>query len=139
MSTGEIILIIIALLVFILPFVFKLSNPKGSFEKTKSKAIKVFTTKMPIDKAMKTIIQLAQANGYMVDDFDINKSMIILTDGNTGKRFEYFYPIHLTQDEGASVLIEVGIKNKFMLTSESITSPHERCFNGIRTAIYANE
>ncbi len=109
---------------------------KGSTDMKKPNRIKSFTTNVPSDKAMKTIIQFAQTNGYKVDDFNDNASTIILSDSATLTNYGNIYPVYLVRQSNNSVQIDVGIKMKAGGLI-GLDASHERCFNGIKSAIFA--
>jgi hypothetical protein len=109
---------------------------KGSANMKKPSKIKSFTTNTPVDKAMKTIIQFAQSNGYKVDDFNENEAIIILSDSASLTSYGNIYPVYLIKHHDNTLLIEVGIKSK-STQLVGLDTPHERCFNGIKTALYA--
>lgn len=109
---------------------------KGSTKMKKPSKIKSFKTNISLDKAMKTVIQFAQSNGYKVDDFNENESIIILSDSASLTSYGNIYPIYLTNLSDNSILIEVGIKSKsFQVVG--LDALHDRCFNGIKTTIYS--
>lgn len=117
-------------------FLIYSSIKKGSTKMKKPNNIKSFKTNIPFDKAMKTIIQYAQSNGYKVDDFNEAESIIILSDSASLTSYGNIYPIYLINQSDSSILIEVGIKSKsFQVVG--LEALHERCFKGIKTAIYA--
>jgi len=131
MTSGIIIGIIVASIFFIFA-----AMKKGSTKMEKPRRIKSFTTKTPLDKTMKTIIQFAQSSGYKVDDFNENDAIIILSDSASFTSYGNIYPVYLKKQSDNSLLIEIGIKSKLNQLI-GLDAPHERCFNGIKTAIYA--
>ena len=110
---------------------------KGSTNMKKPSRIKSFSTTMPIDKAMKTVIQFAQSSGYKIDDFNETKAIIILSDSASLASYGNFYPVYFKKRSNESLLIEVGIKSKVTTQLFGFDTPHAKCFNGIKTVIYA--
>ncbi len=108
---------------------------KGSTTMKKPDRIKSFTTQVPLDKAMKTIIQFAQSSGYRIDDFNETDGIIVISDTNTIRQ-GYIYPIYLIKQPDNFLSIEIGIKSK-QPQFAGFDHPHERFLNGVRTAIYA--
>ncbi len=116
-------------------------NKKGtsSMEKPTNR-MKAFITDLPINKSMKAIIQFAQTNRYKIDDFNEEKAIIVLSDEHKnagGGTYGFIYPIYLSQHAPDEILIEVGIKGKMPYVT-GYDTPHERCVNGIKSAIYAS-
>lgn len=109
---------------------------KGSSKMKKPSRIKSFSTKTTLEKAMKNIIQFAQNTGYKVDDFNETDAIIVLSDSTSLTNYGHIYPVYLTNHSDNSITIEVGIKGKANQLMR-LDAPHERCFNGIKTAIYA--
>lgn len=129
-------LCVIALVVGVSYFV---NQKRGDSKMNKPSKIKSFTTNISLDKAMKIIIQFAQSNGYNVDDFNEIDSIIVLSD-SAYFRYSFIFPVYLSKQSDNSIMIEVGAKSKFPMPEQSYNKEiltHERCFNGIKTAIYA--
>lgn len=128
--------IIIGVVIAAIFFLFA-SMKRGKSNMEKPSKIKSFTTEIPLEKALKIVIQFAQNGGYKVDDFDNNQGVIILSDSTTLTSYGYIYPIYFKEQSDSTILIEVGIKSK-STQLYGFDAPHERCFNGIKTAIFAN-
>jgi len=109
---------------------------KGSSDMKKPNKLKSFTTNAALDKSMKTIIQFAQNNKYKVDDFNESDAIIVLSDSASLTSYGNIYPIYLSRQSDDTIMIEVGIKSKSTQLI-GLDAPHSRCFNGIKTAIYA--
>ena len=131
MSSGLVIGIIMAGILLIFA-----AMKKGSTKMKKPSRIKSFTTNTPLDKAMKIVIQFAQSNGYKVDDFNESDAIIVLSDSASLTSYGNIYPVYLMKQTDNSLIIEVGIKSK-STQLVGLDAPHERCFNGIKTALYA--
>ncbi|SEA56435.1 hypothetical protein SAMN05443667_105266 [Flavobacterium gillisiae] len=129
--------ILIISVVIVGGFLIFAAMKKGSVKMKKPSRIKSFSTTSPLDKSMKTIIQFAQSNGYKVDDFNETNGIIVLSDSASLTSYGYIYPVYLITQSDNSLLIEIGIKSKSTQLI-GLDAPHERCCNGIRTAIYAS-
>ena len=129
------IVVYIALFMVVIAIIIAAST-KGSSTDGKPSNSKSFETNLELNKALKLIIQYAQNNDYKVDDFDAEKSIVVLCDGTSLTSYGNTYPIFLSKKDENTTLIEVGIKSKFASTV-SAGSLHDKCFNGIRTAIFA--
>lgn len=125
------IVLIIVIVVAVIAFM-----AKGSTTMKKPNRVKSFSTKVSSEKVMKTIIQFAQTSGYKVDDFNEAESIIVLSDSTSFTSYGYIYPVYIVQQPDGQQIIEVGIKSKGMQVV-GLDPPHERCFNGIKTALYA--
>ena len=112
------------------------STKKGTSKMSKPSRIRSFTTKTPSDKVMKTVIKFAQSNGYKVDDFNERDSIIVLSDSASLTSYGNIYPVYLIKQPDNLLLVQVGIKSKATQVV-GLNAPLERCFNGIKTAIYA--
>lgn len=119
------------------------SAQKGKTSMKKPGKVLSFTTLVPIEQAMKTIIHFAQSNGYKVDDFNESQSIIVLSDSPTmgsiafANSGGFIYPIYLSKQINNSILVEVGIKHKMLRLGNPPTAPLEKCCNGIKAAIFA--
>ena len=131
MSSGLLIGLIMAGILLIFA-----AMKKGSTKMKKPSRIKSFSTNTPLDKAMKTTIQFAQSNGYKVDDFNESDAIIVLSDSASLTSYGNIYPVYFLKQTDNSLNIEVGIKSK-STQLVGLDAPHERCFNGIKTALYA--
>jgi hypothetical protein len=116
------------------------SMRKGTISMNKPEHILSFTSDFPAEKVMKIIIQYANQSGYKVDDFDESKFIIVLSDPPTLMSMGFFYPIYLVQQNDGKTSIEIGIKGKIIQFQMGpvVNRYHEKCFNGIKTAIYSN-
>ncbi len=132
MDTGQTIGIIMTVFFLIIA-----AMKKGTTSMEKPKRIKSFTIKLPIDRAMKAIISYAQNGGYKVDDFNETDGIIILSDSATISSYGAIYPVYLKKESDNSLLVEVGYKTKGSPIAIQNPVPHERFFNGIKTALYA--
>ncbi len=129
------IVVYIALFMVVVALIIAAST-KGSSTDDKPSNAKSFETNLELDKALKLIIQYGQNSGYKVDDFDAEKSIVVLSDGTSLTSYGNIYPVFLSKKDENTTVIEVGIKSKFASTV-STGSLHDKCFNGIRTAIFA--
>lgn len=118
------------------------SMRKGKASMKKTDKSLSFVSPIAIDKAMKTIIQFAQSNGYKIDDFNESNSVIVLSDLTTmaGVAFAnsggYIYPVYLSKQTDNSILVEVGIKHKIFKLGYPPSAPLAKCFNGIKAALF---
>jgi len=71
--TGIIIFAIVAVIILI-----SINKKKGTTDMKKPNKISSIITDIPIDKAMKTIINFAQIGGYKVDDFNEKDAIIVI-------------------------------------------------------------
>jgi TIR domain len=97
-----------------------------------------FTTGCTVENSMKIILLFAKENDYKVEEFDENKGIIILSDSMTLFSNGFFYPIYLVTENEKSTLIEIGIKSKLIQFGPIVRRSHEKCFDGIKAAIFAN-
>lgn len=114
------------------------ADHSGTAAMTKPSKLLSFTTDSTIEKSMKIILQFAKENGYKVEDFDENKGTILLSDSMTLFSNGFFYPIYLATKNEKTTLIEIGIKSKLMQFGPMVRRSHEKCFNGIKAAVFAN-
>jgi hypothetical protein len=115
---------------------------KGTSSMGKPRRILTFSTNTTIEKTMQIIIQYQ--NKYKIDDFNEVKFIIVLSDSppfnplvSTG--YGFFYPIYLTKQNEGRIDIEVGIKGKLFQWGPIVSRNHEKCFNGIKAAVFANK
>jgi hypothetical protein len=106
---------------------------KGSTKMNKPIKIKSFYTEGYLDKAIKTIITVAEAHGYKVDDVNENNGIVVLRESTSFIGFGNIFPIYLILQPDQSLLIELGIENKSTEIA-LLDPPHERCFTIIKAA-----
>lgn len=137
--------ICVAVIVVVQGIVYGIAQmQKGTVSMSKPLRILSFTTKCSADKVMKIIINYANQSNYKVDDFDENKFIIVLSDSPTfnplvKKGYGFFYPIYLTRQNSGEIYIEIGISSKLIQWGPIVSRSHEKCFNGIKAAIFANQ
>lgn len=131
--TGLIIGIIVAAIMF-----YVAKSKKGSTDMKKPDKTSSFVTDVSIDKSMKAIINYAQSSNYIVDDFDENKKIIILSSKSTAMNYGFIFPVYLT-NAGSKTNIEIGVKAKSgpRASGPLFNKDFDHLFNGIKTAIYA--
>lgn len=111
---------------------------KGSSSMSKPLRFLSFNTNTPLEKAMKIIIQFANQSGYKIDDFNESKSIIVLSDSASLTSYGFFYPIYLSK-QIESTHIEIGIKSKLFQWGPLVRRKHEKCLNGIKASLFANQ
>ena len=112
---------------------------KGSSTLTeKPSGLKTFVADASSEAVLKTIIRFAQQTGYSIDTIEDNNGRIVLSDSATATSWGFFYPIFLSQKEDGKTLVEIGIKSKAIQFGPIVSQHHEKCFNGIKAAIFAN-
>ena len=115
------------------------NNKTGSTDMEKPSKTSSFTTNVQLDVAMKAVIKFAQSNGYKVDDFNEQGAIIVLSDVPKPTTYGNIFPIYFRKQGENTVEIEVGIKSKSPMPVYHTVGNQslERCFIGIKTAIYA--
>ena len=127
---------LIAVIIVCIQYVFAAMN-KGSTQMKKPSRIKSFTTTTPLDKVMKTLIHFAQSSGYKVDDFNESDAILVLSDSASLTSYGFFYPVYLSKQSDGKTVVNIGIKSKAFQLGPIVSRNHEKCFNGIKTALYA--
>ena len=112
---------------------------KGSVAlKSKSKRLKSITTTTNPHETLKIIIFFAQQSNYKVSALDETKYQLVLDESPTLTSWGFFYPIFISQHADNATLIEVGIKSKFVQIGPIVSRHHEKCVDGIKAALFAN-
>jgi hypothetical protein len=133
METLIIIVVVIGI------FLIIAQTRKGSSTLTeKPSNLKSFVANASSEVVLKTIVRFAQQTGYIVDTIEENNGRIALSDSATATSWGFFYPIFLSQQEDGKTLVEIGIKSKAIQVGPIVTQHHDKCFNGIKAAVFAN-
>lgn len=112
---------------------------KGSSAvKTKPGRLMSFTTAMAPQDVMRIVARFAQQSGYKIDEIAESDGRIILSDSATATSWGFFYPVYVSKQDDGNTLVEVGIKSQLIQVGPIVSRNHERCFNGIKAAIFAN-
>lgn len=129
---------IIIAVVIIAVFLVIASMRSGKSElETKPSDLKSFVSKVDDQVALKTIINFAQQAGYSIDTIDESNKRICLSDSATMTSWGFLYPIFISRQSDETTLIEVGIKSKAIMVGPIVWQNHEKCFNGIKAAIFS--
>lgn len=112
---------------------------KGTSQMSKPSNILSLNTAISIEKAMKIIIQYANQSGYKIDDFNESKSIIILSNSASLTSYGFFFPVYLTKQNDSETHVELGIKSKLFQWGPIVRRNQEKCFNGIKAALFANQ
>ena len=129
---------IIITVVIIAVFLIIASMRSGKSEiEAKPSGLKSFVSEIDDQTALKTIINFAQQAGYSIDTIDESNKRICLSDGATLTSWGFLYPIFISRQPNESTLIEVGIKSKAIMVGPIVWQNHEKCFNGIKAAIFS--
>ena len=141
----KMILIVLVVGVVVYGIIYGIAQlQKGTISMPKPRKILSFSTNTSMEKAMKIIIQYAHQSRYKVDDFNENKFIIVLSDSPpfnplVATGYGFFYPIYLTKYSEEKINIEIGIKGKLIQWGPVVNRNHEKCFNGVKAAIFANQ
>ena len=112
---------------------------KGSSAvKTKPSRLMSFTTARAPHDVMTIVIRFAQQSGYKIDEIAESDGRILLSDSATATSWGFFYPVYVSKQNDGNSLVEVGIKSQLIQVGPIVSRNHERCFNGIKAAIFAN-
>lgn len=129
---GLIIGIVIASIILI---IVSMRSGKSQIE---TKPSDLMSLETPIDDklALETIVNFAQQTGYSIDTIDESTKRICLSDSATLTSWGFFYPIFISRKSNGLTLVEVGIRSKWVMVGPIVSQHHEKCFNGIRAAIF---
>lgn len=112
---------------------------KGSSAvKTKPSRLMSFTTARAPHDVMTIVVRFAQQSGYKIDEIAESDGRILLSDSATATSWGFFYPVYVSKQNDGNSLVEVGIKSQLIQVGPIVSRNHERCFNGIKAAIFAN-
>lgn len=112
---------------------------KGSSAvKTKPSRLMSFTTARAPHDVMTIVVRFAQQSGYKIDEIAESDGHILLSDSATATSWGFFYPVYVSRQNDGNSLVEVGIKSQLIQVGPIVSRNHERCFNGIKAAIFAN-
>jgi len=107
--------------------------------KNKPSKLLSFSTEVQPNDVFKIVIKYAQQSGYKVDDLDETNGRVILSDSATLISYGFFYPVYIEKQTGGNTLVEVGIKSKIFQYGFLVTRNREKCFNGIKAAVFAEK
>ena len=96
-----------------------------------------FTTALHPEEAVMTIIHFAQQDGYKIPAVDLDNNELVLEEPTSVMNWGFFFPVIVTRQSDKSTLVEIGIKSKFYQYGPIVSRSHERCINGIKSALYA--
>lgn len=129
-------LIIGIVLIAVMLIIVSMRSGKSQLD-TKPRDLMSFESQVDDKLALETIVNFAQQTGYSIDTIDENNKRIVLSDSATMTSWGFFYPIFISRQDNGSTLVEVGIRSKAIMVGPVVTQHHEKCFNGIRAAIFA--
>jgi len=130
-------LIIVAVIIGIFLIISQMQKGSSALEEKPSN-LNSFVADADSQAVLKIIVRFAQQTGYSIDTLEENTGRIVLSDSATATSWGFFYPIFVSQREDGKTLVEVGIKSKAIQVGPVVSQHHEKCFNGIKAAIYAN-
>jgi Zn finger protein HypA/HybF involved in hydrogenase expression len=131
-------LIIGLVIVVILLVIGSMRSGKSQIDSKPSKLMS-FDTQVSDSQVLKIVVDFAQRTGYDIETIDESKKRICLSDSATMTSMGFFYPIFISSGNSGSTLVEVGIRSKTMMVGPVVTQHLEKCFNGIRAAVYVQD
>ena len=130
--------LIIGLIVIGILLIISEMRKGDSALETRPRRVKSFTVKGDPQTVLKIILQFAYRGGYDIEALDEEKGRIVLGESATSVSWGFFYPIFISARPDGKTLVEVGIKSKLFQAGPIVSRSHERCFNGIKAAVFAN-
>jgi hypothetical protein len=135
MMTGLIIGIVVAGIGLFIASVRKGSAVLG----LKTKRLQSVSTTIDSVEALKTIIRFAQQSGYKVAAINEAIGQVVLEETASAFSWGFFFPIIVSQQSDGSTLVEIGIKSKLYQAGPIVTRSHEKCVNGIKSALFTQQ
>ncbi len=118
-----------------------LIRKKGSLNSTNAKYKKTFISISSPEETFDLILRFATQKGHTIDDYDNKKLNLVISRkwDITGSALIYFYPIHVREEEGKTV-VEVGLTHKlgnnFIIDPFNFrVMPLDRMYNEIKNAV----
>jgi len=129
------------ILVISISLIIAASRKGSSTLETKPKQLQSITTTINPRETLKIIVRFAQQSKYQISNIDEAKCQIVLEESPSfaGSHWGFFYPIFVSLRADNTTLIEIGIKSKFRQADFIILRHHERCVNGLKAALFAQQ
>lgn len=103
----------------------------------KPRRVKSFIAQGRSVAVLKQITAYALTGTYHVEALDETAGQLVLSDSASSTE-GFFYPIFLTAQGSNETLVEVGIRSKTFQGLITTWRNHERCFNGVKAATFAD-
>lgn len=135
--------IIIVIILLLCWFAYRAATKSASsVADSEPSQVRSISTPIKTDEVLKIISRYAQQSGYKIELFDPPTGKITLGESMTMMSFGFFFPISVSTDNSGQTIVEVGIKEKMKQRKKNelrpaVISSYDKCFNGIKAAIFA--
>ena len=103
----------------------------------KPRRVKSFLAHGRPHTVLRRIIRFALTGACLVEALDETAGQVVLSDSASWTE-GFFYPVFLTDKGNNETLVEVGIKSKTFQGGPIAWRHHDRCFNGLKAAVFAD-
>ncbi len=126
-------------IVIVISYIIAAMRRGSSVIGSRPRRLQSFTATSGPQETLKAIIHFAQQAGYNISAIDESKGQLVLEESTSVMSWGFFFPVFVSQQSDNATLVEVGIMSKLPQVGPIVSSAHEKCVNGMKAALFAQD